>query len=359
MSQFWTFAAAQRGYAEAMKPVADPAGWTEADAEAISRSIYPFSSQDREEVLEAIETFLSKGLAVEDVNRENFPLPRVEKVLADVRRELTDGRGIVMLRDFPVEALDRKGAAIAYLGLGCYLGDRMSQNRYGHILGHVKDLGGDYSDSNTRGYMTNAEMRFHADASDYVGLLCLQKSMRGGESCVASSVTVYNRILERRPDLAEVLTQDFYRSRSGEYSPGEAPYFKQPIFSFTDGFFSATGAGAAIDKAQSLPGVPPYTPAQKEAVELYRQVVEESAIEIGFEPGDIQLLNNFVTLHTRREYVDWPEPERKRHLLRLWLSDPNGRPIPQEQRQGRSGRGVNVAGVRQHAPLEVDAESIV
>jgi hypothetical protein len=197
-------------------------------------------------------------------------------------------------------------------------------------------------------------MRFHADACDYVGLLCLQASRRGGASRVASSVTVYNRILERRPDLAEVLTQDFYRSRSGETDAGDAPFFKQPIFSFTDGYFSATGAGAVIDKAQDLPGVPKFTAAQNEAIAVYRATVEECALDIDFKPGDIQFLNNFVMLHTRREYEDWPEPARKRHLLRLWLSDPAGRPIPQAQRQGRSGRGVRLKGVPLVAPLDVE-----
>ena len=359
MLDFWTFPTARRQPAEAMKPVVDPAGWTELDADAIARCIYPLGERDRREVIDAVATFRAKGLSVEEVSRENFSLPRLSEVLADVRRELTDGRGIVMMRNFPVDMLDREGCAIAYLGLGCFLGERMSQNKHGHILGQVKDIGGNYADSNTRGYMTKAEMRFHADASDYVGLLCLRKSKQGGESRVASSVTVYNRILSQRPDLAEVLTSDFYRSRSGEHSPGEDPYIKQPIFSFTDGYFSATGAGAAIDKAQALPGVPAYTAAQKEAVELYRKTVEESAIDIWFEPGDIQFLNNFVTLHTRREYIDWPEEERKRHLLRLWLSDANGRPIPKAQRQGRSGRGVNLVGVKQVAPLEVNAESLV
>ena len=231
----------------------------------------------------------------------------------------------------------------------------MSQNKFGHILGHVKDLGGNYSDPNTRGYLTNAEMRFHADGCDYVGLLCLKTAKAGGESRVASSVTVYNRMLKVRPDLVEALTGDFYRSRTGEVNPGEAPYFKQPIFSFTDGFFSATGAGAAIDKAQGLPGVPPYSALQKEAVDLYRDTVEECAVDIGFEPGDVQFLNNFVTLHTRREYQDWPDEARKRHLLRLWLSDPNGRKIPREQREGRSGRGVLMQGVSFVAPLDVHA----
>ena len=105
---------------------------------------------------------------------------------------------------------------------------------------------------------------------------------------------------------------------------------------------------------RSLPGVPKFTPAQKEAVEVYRQTVDECALDIDFQRGDIQFLNNFVMLHTRREYEDWPEPARKRHLLRLWLRDPNGRPIPREQREGRAGRGVNITGVKRVAPLDVD-----
>jgi len=152
-----------------------------------------------------------------------------------------------------------------------------------------------------------------------------------------------------------VLTQDFYRSRSGEINAGDAPFFKQPIFSFADGYFSATGASAVIDKAQQLPGVPKFTAAQKEAIATYRATVEECALDIDFQPGDIQFLNNFVMLHTRREFEDWPEPARKRHLLRLWLADAVGRPIPQEQRQGRAGRGVRLAGVPLVAPLDVEA----
>jgi hypothetical protein len=42
---------------------------------------------------------------------------------------------------------------------------------------------------------------------------------------------------------------------------------------------------------------------------------------------DIQLLHNHTILHARSAYEDWPEVERKRHLLRLWLSPP-GRPLP-------------------------------
>lgn len=355
MAGFRTFHEMKRGYARPMQQVVDPADWTGKDLGDVSRWSYALTDADRAELKEAVAAFRKTGQRIEEVDSDNFQLDGLADILSDVRRELLDGRGIVMMRNFPVDELDRAGCAIAYLGLGAYLGETMSQNKSGHILGHVKDLGGDYSDPNTRGYLTNAEMRFHADGCDYVGLLCLKTAKSGGESRVASSVTVYNRMLQSRPDLVEALTGDFYRSRTGEVNPGEAPYFKQPIFSFTDGYFSATGAGAAIDKAQGLAGVPPYTAAQKEAVDVYRDTVEDCAVDIGFEPGDVQFLNNFVTLHTRREYQDWPDEAQKRHLLRLWLSDPDGRPIPKEQREGRSGRGVLLQGMTFVAPLDVHA----
>jgi hypothetical protein len=355
MADFRSFKTARRLPAKAMEPVVDPAGWNAQALTDVSAWSYAITHRDADELAQGVAAVRKRGVAMVDVTQEDFPLAAFGAVLADVRRELMDGRGIVMMQGFPLDRFDREEAAIAYIGLGAHLGGTMSQNKNGHILGHVKDLGGDYHDANTRGYMTNAEMRFHTDACDYVGLLCLQTSKAGGASRIASSVTVYNRMLESRPDLVKLLTEDFYRSRSGEVSPGDLPYFKQPIFSFTEGWFSATGVGAVIDKAQKLPGVPKFTPAQKEAVEVYRRTVDECALDIDFRRGDIQFLNNFVMLHTRREYLDWPEPERKRHLLRLWLHDPAGRLIPKEQREGRFGRGVSVKGVARVAPLDVDA----
>jgi Taurine catabolism dioxygenase TauD, TfdA family len=349
---FRTFHKSRRVRAEALKRVIDPAECAE-DLSDVGAWSYTLTGSDQDEVRAAVDAVRRNRIAVTTIGRDHFPLQGFAAILADVRRELQDGRGIVMLQNFPID-MDREAIAIAYLGMGSHLGHPISQNKAGHILGHVKDLGGDYAAPNTRGYMTRAEMRFHTDPCDYVGLLCLQKSKTGGASCIASSVAVYNCMLERHPDLARVLTEDFYRSRSGEINPGEAPWFKQPIFSFTDGYFSCSGIGMAVEKAQGLPGVPPYTEVQKEAVRVYKETVDECAMEIGFRPGDVQFLNNHVMLHTRREYEDWPEPARKRHLLRLWLNDPGGRPIPREQREGRLS-GVSVEGVVLSVPLDVDA----
>jgi hypothetical protein len=63
-----------------------------------------------------------------------------------------------------------------------------------------------------------------------------------------------------------------------------------------------------------------------------------------FRVGDIQFLSNRTILHSRTDYVDAAEPERKRHLLRLWLMMPHWAPRPDamhfHERVDRAGGGV-------------------
>jgi hypothetical protein len=356
MTDFRTFRNTRRRTARPGAPVVDPAGWM---PETLARDdgwIYRLSDAEISGIRDGIAAVRKRGLAIVDMKPGDFPLGRFADIVADVRNELRDGRGIVMLRGLPVAELGIESAALAYFGIGTHLGSALRQNAKGHVLGHVKDLGGDYNDPKTRGYLTRAEMRFHCDHSDYVGLLCLHQSKSGGESRIASSVTVYNRILEQRPDLVRELCADWYWTKHGQVSSAdETPWFKAPIFMFEQGVFSARGLGAYVLKSQGLPGVPPFTDAQKEAIRIYEETVEASAVDIGFEPGDIQLLNNHVMLHTRRAFEDWPEPHRKRHLLRLWLTDPEARILPAFMREGMLGEGVALDGVTASAPLDADA----
>src|SRR5436853_5188629 len=149
MADFRTYQHARRQPAKAMQPIVAATAWSPQDLRDVASWSYRLSEDDRAELIEAVR---NNRVALEDVSRDNFRLSGLEKILSDVRRELLEGRGIVTLQNFPVERLDRAGQAIAYLGMGAYLGNRISQNRQGHILGHVKDLGGDYSNPNTRGY---------------------------------------------------------------------------------------------------------------------------------------------------------------------------------------------------------------
>jgi hypothetical protein len=354
MGDFRTFQKARREPASPLKPIVDPAGWSPQDLADPESYSYRFTDADRAEIKAAIAAARRKGASLVDIRPADFPLNSLAKTLADVRRELLDGRGLVLLRGFPVGELSREEIAIGYLGLGSHLGERFPQNAQGHLLGHVKDLGGSNKDPSTRGYMTREEMWFHTDSTDFVGLLCLQTAKSGGQSRVASSVTLYNRMLAERPDLADALNFDFYYTRHGENNPGEDPWYRQPVFAFTDGYFSACGYSQYIQKAQGLPGVPPLTAAQMEAIPYYRKLAEDCALDMDFRVGDIQFLNNHVMVHSRRDYEDWPEWSRKRHLLRLWLNDAVGRPIPEYRRQGRHGRGVRLDNVKLVAPLDVE-----
>ena len=220
----------------------------------------------------------------------------------------------------------------------------------------MKDLGLDYNDPLVRGYQTKVAMGFHTDQCDWVGLLCLNTAQSGGESRIVSAITLYNEMLARRPDLVAELTAAFYWTRHGEVPPGQPPWYRLPIFAFEQGYFSAKGISSHIMKGLSLPGVPPLTEKQKEAFALFRALANELALDIPFQQGDLQILNNHVMLHSRRPYEDWPQPERKRHLLRIWLRSARVRPVPALVRE--NFLGIEVEGFMPVAPLEAEPDSI-
>ena len=311
-----------------MQPLVDPAGWRPQDLAANDDWIYQLSETEADELRDAVARVERRGLDILDVTRENFPLPRLDAGLRALYDELLEGRGFVLIRGMPIADFDKTQAGIAFWGIGTRFGRALSQNPKGHMLGHVKDFGGSYDDPHVRGYQTNAEMSFHSDQCDYVALLCVQPSKSGGASRIASTVTLYNEMLKTRPDLVQALIDEFYFTKHGELSPGETPWYTLPLFSFHDGYFTARGAGAHVRKAQGLPGVPPLTDRQREALRAYQDTAKKIYFDMDFRPGDIQILHNHVTLHTRTAFEDWPEPERKRHLMRLWLAeDHGGRPV--------------------------------
>lgn len=342
-----------RSRAVALQPVADPAGWTRDDFREAEPWIMTLDAEAIQDILKAVERVESSGLALTDIARKDFSLPVAGPILARMRRELIEGTGIVQLRGLPVGAMSRRQAAIACLGMGTHFGARLSQNAAGHVLGHVKDLGFDYADPKARGYLTAAALGFHTDPCDFVSLLCLRTARSGGESRIVSSVALYNTMLERRPDLVAELVEDFYWTRHGEVSPGEDPFYRMPVFAFTDGVFSGRGISTHISKAQDLPGVPPFTARQKEAIALFRSLAEELSVDIPLRQGDFQILSNHVMLHSRRAFDDWEDPAEKRHLFRLWLSDPACRPVPTLVRE--NFRGIEVKGFQPRAPLEAEA----
>lgn len=336
------------------RPVVDPAAWRSEDFREAPPWVLRLTEEEAADILAAVAKIEALGLDLTEIRREDFDLGPAADVLARIFRELTEGVGVVQLRGLPVGKLDRRQAAIAFIGIGSHFGRLSSQNAAGHMLGHVKDLGKDYADPMARGYQTAAAMGFHTDPCDFVALMCLKTARSGGESRVVSSPNLYNEMLRRRPDLAEELTKDFYFTRHGEIPPGEDPFYKMPVMAFVDGYFCARGASAHVRKAQGLPGVPPFTDAQIEAIDMFQALADELAVDIPFEEGDFQILCNHVMLHSRRAFEDWPEQSEKRHLIRLWIQNPGIRPIPALVREGY--KGIEVEGFTPIAPLEAESE---
>ena len=181
------------------------------------------------------------------------------------------------------------------------------------------------------GYQTRVRLPYHTDSSDTVGLLCLQPSKSGGLSSVVSSTTVFNETIRRRPDLAHLWFKDWYYDRRNEERPGEAPFFTSPLACWHEGLLSMRYIRGFLDSAQRHDAVPRRTDDEAAFLDLVDEISTEDgvALHMDFRPGDIQFLCNYSTLHSRTEYEDWPEPERKRHLLRLWISLDDGRPLPE------------------------------
>jgi hypothetical protein len=264
-----------------------------------------------------------------EITPETFRLPRLSGRLSDVLHELLHGRGFVLLRGFEVAGRSIEDSAIAYLGIGAHFGSFRSQNARGHLLGHVKDLGLDIRNPKVRYYQTNKELEFHTDSCDIVGLLCLKTAKAGGGSRIVSSVTLHDRLLAESPELWRALFNPMPTDRRGEVPPGMLPWFEIPVFNWHAGALSTIYSGQYIRSAQAnFPAARRLTAAEAAALDRLDALAAELSLVMDFRPGDMQFIHNHQILHSRTDFEDWPEPEKRRHLLRLWLAPKGARELP-------------------------------
>jgi hypothetical protein len=339
--------------------VRDASVWYGPEVARRSDWIVRLSETDVAEVENAVRE-VGNELDLTAITADDVPLPSLEPRLQHMLDEVINGRGFVLIKALPVERWSRREAAIAFLVIGVHLGNLRMQNAQGHLLGHVRDLGRSSDDPNTRIYQTRERQTHHTDSSDVVGLLCLRTAKSGGLSSLVSSTTIFNEMRRRRPDLLNVLLQPIETDRRGEVPEGGQPYFNIPVFNYHDGFVSAIYQRQYIESARRFPGVKPLSPLQIEALDLFDQLANDPQLNLMMElqPGDIQLVHNHTILHDRTAFDDYPEPERKRHLLRLWLAPRGARRLPEVYAErfgsitpGDRG-GVVVAGAKATIPFE-------
>jgi hypothetical protein len=303
-------------------PVNVPAAWLGREVSQRRDWIHRLTAAEIAEIDAALEQARSTRRPMAELSRADFPLPKLAPVIEGWLRDLDRGRGFVLVRGLPVQRYSESDAALAYWGLGLHMGSPVSQNAAGDLLGHVRDAGAAPSDPSVRLYKTREQLGFHTDGADIIGLLCLRPAKSGGTSRIASSAAIYNEILRRRPDLVPALYEPFPFDRNGEERAGEPPYFSIPLCRYADGALRTFYIGWYIRGSQRHASAPRLSPEQRAVIDLIDEIAADPAfhLDMEFASGDIQWLKNSVTLHARTEYEDFPEPERKRHLLRLWLT---------------------------------------
>ena len=320
----------------------------------------PFTDTEIMEIEAAASEFLETGHELGEISPDCFPLPTLAPVLQTLRKDLQHGIGFGLLTGLPVETYPIEMACTIFCGIGSHLGSARSQNAMGHILGHVKDVGADLNDAKTRIYQTSARQTFHTDSCDAVGLLCLSEAREGGDSLLASTLTIYNEMMRRRPDLVTFLFEPVATDRRGEVPEGQKPYFMIPVLNWFEGRLTGLYQRQYIDSAARLPEAPRPTAEHVAALDLFDEIANDPSIHLKMRlrPGDMQFVYNHTNLHDRTAFRDWPEPERRRHLLRLWLSLPDDRPLPPvfAERYGSidigNRGGVIIKGTRLNVPLE-------
>jgi alpha-ketoglutarate-dependent taurine dioxygenase len=183
-----------------------------------------------------------------------------------------------------------------------------------------------------------------------VGFLCVQQAAAGGENQVASSMAVYNALRRRRPDLLRLLRQPFPYRRHTIDPANPRGFCRQPVFSFHAGHFACCFLRVLIDRAHADPDLPDLTADQIAALDAVEEVAAEPDMHLTFrqEPGDLFFINNWTVLHRRTAFEDHPEPERRRHILRVWLSMPDSRPLDPifAENWGQTAAGAVRGGIR-------------
>lgn len=338
-------------------PVDGPSVWYGPDMAKSDDWIYSLSRDERDEILKALDGV--RGRDIGTITRADFPLPAFGPTLDRLRQDVLRGRGFVLLRDLPIGNLSFEDVATLYWGVGTYIGNARAQNQRGHLLGHVTDVQGKVVER-ARGYLTSRHLPYHCDYVDVVTLLCLRKAKSGGLSSLVSSHTIHNEMWKRRPDLAEVLYGPIPHDRHEEVPPGKGPWYELPIFNWYDGRLCNYFIRRNIESTDQYPDARRLTPEILAAFDLLQELANDPGLHLkmAFEPGDMQIIHNHQIMHDRTAYEDWPEPEKRRHLLRLWLSPPDGIALPQafaglygSVEPGNRG-GVTVPDMKPVVPLQ-------
>ncbi|MEM9244110.1 MAG: TauD/TfdA family dioxygenase [Pseudomonadota bacterium] len=331
-----------------IETIQSPAAWHSQQLyDATDRWQYYVTQSDIEEIDNALAHLKSCHPDSYRIHKHDFPLSRLATKLENIAEEVENGLGIFLLRGVPLSRYNQDDLKLVYAGLIAYIGVPVPQSKAGELIGDVGDTGKKLTDKTARGTTSRDPLPFHTDRSDVVTLFCLQQSATGGASRVVSAIAIHNEIAKSRPDLLQLLYQPYYYARVHWETDKKDDYYPLPIFSNYHGCFAIRYLRYFINLSQEIDSVPKMSHEQIEALNLVERLANDPNLcaDMDFEPGDIQILNNFVSLHSRAGYEN--SEKKRRHLLRMWLSAHNNRPLSPDFKPlfGETKQGVIRGGV--------------
>lgn len=287
----------------------DPATWT-----------FPLTESEIAELGRLADRLIEAGTDMATIDDSVVDLPVLAERITAWQAALRNGLGVVLLRGIPVREWGDEKTAMAYWCLGHAIGRPGPQNPDGELLGHVIDYG-EADQPLVRLYRTAADIRFHCDAADVVGLLALRTAKEGGASRIASSTAIYNELVDRRPELAAELFETFQIDRRNEEGPGESPVFELPPAAW-DGELLRVFWHSDYSRSADRHDAVEISPLRRDLIETFDAIGAEPGmrLDMELEEGDIQFISNHTVVHSRTAYVDHDDLAERRHLLRLWLT---------------------------------------
>jgi alpha-ketoglutarate-dependent taurine dioxygenase len=307
-------------------PFTGPIAWTR-DTLAPEDGVLRLDSDCRRELDAALAAIRANPLPVLMIEPHAFELPDCRKLMRQAKTVLESGVGFVLIDGLPLDACTPDEAKALYWVLVQLLARPVAQSWDGKMIYDVRDLGRPPGNG-VRPDITNAEQSFHTDNSynlcppDYVALLCLHPAMAGGVSSIVSFCTAHNEMLARHPALLARLYAPFLFDRQREHAPGDAMVLRHPLFEYDGERLTGRLSRYQVRNGHALAEVPLDAEGEA-ALEALDGIMKAPRInrEFFFERGQIQILDNRRLGHRRTGFRDFPEPERKRHLVRLWLRD--------------------------------------
>ena len=297
------------------------------------------SDADRRTIVQAVRA-IAPDRPVTSLTQDDFAFGPLSERLRRGFNDVRDGRGFVLIRGLPLDITLAEFEKVVW-GVGAFFGHALSQNAQGEMMSSVVDA--TKEDATPRMYRSNQELRLHTDICGMLSLACWHKAQEGGASCIGSAATVHDEIKARAPELLEPLYRGFHYHRLGEEGVGEEPVtpFRVPVFAVRAGRVSCRYQRAGIVGGHKALGIE-LTKQEIAALDLFDQIASKPENRIAFylERGEMIVINNYLVMHARTGFTNFPEPERKRLLVRLWLDAENFRDVPKEFNHFAGGNGV-------------------